>query len=347
MTEELGPNTGSNSAKAPSRRRRGLISRAVGMGLGAASLGAAALQGQVRRLVGEDEADQTGEARSGVAGLVGGAVDGAIGLAAVSAEAVQQGVQAVWEVTAPLRRPVQAVTDVALAPARFAAAQVEPALNRLQERGQEELRASQRLMLGTIADIVDAVVAYLTDSPEVDHLIRRQLDRLLPWLANHPAVAELVRAQVDLILPKLAEHPAVYQLIEAQVQQLVESEVVQELIRTQAARYLKHLAENPDPLQALVRTQGDAYIEYLNQNPEEVQRLVSGQSRGLVEELRDEARERAVTADSAVEMLVRTLLRRPQRSELPPPPEPVQRRAESPVLPSDYIPSKRKGNDGG
>ncbi|MCS6843376.1 MAG: hypothetical protein NZ528_03495 [Caldilineales bacterium] len=351
MTEEQGQRAQQVEAKA-APQRRGLLSRAVGMGMGAATLGMSALRGQVRQLVGADNAAPA-EELTGVARLVEGAVDGAVGLAVVSAEAAQQGLEAVlevnrrvWEGTAPLRRPVQAVADLALAPARAVTAQVEPALNRLQERGQEELAASQRLMLGTIADIVDAVVAYLADSPEVDRLIRIQLERVLPRLADHPAVAELVRAQVEAILPKLADHPAVYQLIEAQVRQLMDSGVVQQLIQTQAARYLQHLADHPDVLQALIRTQGDAYIEYLNQNPEPVQRLVSGQSRGLVEELRDEARERAVTADSAVEMLVRTLLRRPQRSELPPPPEPVVRRAESAVLPSDYIPPKRKNDDG-
>lgn len=65
----------------------------------------------------------------------------------------------------------------------------------------------------------------------------------------------------------------------------------------------------------------DEFIERLADNPE-VQQLVQQQSIGLASEIRDEVRERTVTADNVVEDIVRRILRRPSRGELPePPPE--------------------------
>jgi len=55
--------------------------------------------------------------------------------------------------------------------------------------------------------------------------------------------------------------------------------------------------------------------------------LIAGQTLGLTSEIADEVRERTVTADSVVEMFVRSLLRRPPRQDLPDPPSGVKQQA--------------------
>ncbi len=61
-------------------------------------------------------------------------------------------------------------------------------------------------------------------------------------------------------------------------------------------------------------------------------------------QMRDEVRERTVTADGLVDLVVRNLLRLKPREELPSPPEAVQRRAEIAHLPSDYTRESINGN---
>lgn len=63
----------------------------------------------------------------------------------------------------------------------------------------------------------------------------------------------------------------------------------------------------------------DQYIEYLTTNPE-VQELVQTQSTGLANEVIEEVRERTVSADSLLEGMARSFLRRLPRRALPPPP---------------------------
>ena len=55
--------------------------------------------------------------------------------------------------------------------------------------------------------------------------------------------------------------------------------------------------------------------------------MVQTQSIGLAEEVVEEVRERTVSADNFVEGVVRAVLRRPSRSELPYPPEELRLRA--------------------
>lgn len=73
----------------------------------------------------------------------------------------------------------------------------------------------------------------------------------------------------------------------------------------------------------------DEFIERLAENPE-VQLLVQQQSIGLATEIRDEVRERTVTADNALESIVRRVLRRAPRAELPEPPLEVRQQAGRP-----------------
>lgn len=70
----------------------------------------------------------------------------------------------------------------------------------------------------------------------------------------------------------------------------------------------------------------DQSIHYLTLN-QEVQELVKIQSTGLADEAIEELRERAVSADSFLEGLIRFVLRRRPRIEIPPPPEDVRAHA--------------------
>jgi hypothetical protein len=72
----------------------------------------------------------------------------------------------------------------------------------------------------------------------------------------------------------------------------------------------------------------DTYIEYLTNNPE-VKELVQSQSTGLATEVIEEVRERTVSADTFLEGLARSLLRREPRSHLPVPPANVRLNAAS------------------
>jgi hypothetical protein len=70
----------------------------------------------------------------------------------------------------------------------------------------------------------------------------------------------------------------------------------------------------------------DNAIQYLTAN-DEVQELVQSQSAGLVDNVIEEARERTVSADNFLEALVRSVLRRPPRWQLPEPPPQVRDQA--------------------
>ena len=118
------------------------------------------------------------------------------------------------------------------------------------------------------------------------------------------------------------------QLIDDVVTAFADNEAIQELIRTQAGDYLTYLNDSPEELDDLVQDVGDRYVKYLHdENPDDVQDLIAGQTLGLTAEIADEVRERTVTADSVVEMFVRSLLRRPPRQDLPDPPPGVRRQA--------------------
>jgi len=63
-------------------------------------------------------------------------------------------------------------------------------------------------------------------------------------------------------------------------------------------------------------------------NPE-IQQLITTQTTGLVEEIVEEVRERTVGADLFLEGIVRMILRRKPRYQLPSPPLAVQNRAKT------------------
>ena len=62
----------------------------------------------------------------------------------------------------------------------------------------------------------------------------------------------------------------------------------------------------------------DDFIDYLGDKPE-VQELIAGQTTGLAGEVLNEVRERTVSGDSFLEGIVRAVMRKSPRAELPPP----------------------------
>lgn len=235
----------------------------------------------------------------------------------------------VERVAEPFMAPLNAigVTKVVRLRVESITSTVELVADNLEDRGRTGLLLGDGAASDVIGGVIDNVLAYLRQNPEVSQLIDAQIERLLPVLGAHPAVQQLVREQVAAILPELIDDPA-----------------VQELIRAQAGAYIAYLGTSPEQVQPLIRQQGDIYIDYLNVHPAPVQALVQGQSLSLAGQLRDEVRERTVTGDSLVDSIVRSILRLKPREELPPPPEEVQRRAESGRLTSDYTRGRENGS---
>jgi hypothetical protein len=264
----------------------------------------------------------------------------ALGSVLTASDLVEEGVTTALAVNRRVLTTVERVTEPLLAPLDAVSASPgscasrsrrSPQLSRrwsvgLEDKGRTGLLAGDGAAADAIGGVIDNVLAYLRQNPEVAELIDAQVQRLLPVLGAHPAVQQLVRDQVSAILPELVNEPA-----------------VQELIRAQAGQYIAYLQTAPDTVQPLIRQQGDIYIDYLNDHPAPVQTLVQGQSLSLAGQLRDEVRERTVTGDSLVDSIVRGILRLKPREELPPPPEQVQRRAESGRLTSDFV----RGRDNG
>jgi hypothetical protein len=109
---------------------------------------------------------------------------------------------------------------------------------------------------------------------------------------------------------------------------------LERLVRAQAQSLLDELADDPH-LSSVIRTQGDHYVDHLQEHPQAVQALIRGQSVGLAEEVANSVRQRTVSADILLERIVRTVLRRKPRRDLPEPPPEVRDRAETHRLHSD------------
>ena len=263
----------------------------------------------------------------------------AIGSVLTAGDLLDEGVSAALEVNRRVLGQVERVAEPLLAPldalgvTKVVRQQVvtitttvETVVGGLEDKGRTGLLLGDGAAADVVGGVIDNVLAYLRQNPEVNQLIDAQIERLLPVLSTHPAVYQLVRDQVAAILPELMNDPA-----------------VQALIRAQAGAYIAYLQSDPEQVQPLIRQQGDIYIDYLNDHPAPVQTLVQGQSLSLAGQLRDEVRERTVTGDSLVDSVVRSILRLKPREELPPPPEDVQRRAESGRLTSDFIRGRNNG----
>lgn len=226
------------------------------------------------------------------------------------------------EIAEPVRIPLRAlgVTGLVMKPVDAVTHRVESVVETLDEKGQSGLVETSGLAIESTGAFIDAVLVYVQDHPQIDALVEAQIDKVVPILEDNPAILQLVHKYVELIVPPLSR-----------------SVPIQDLIRAQAKTYIDYLSEHPEILEELIRTQGDDYIDYLNHYPAAVQSLIQGQGLGMASEIRDEVRERTVTADTAMDIIVRSVLRRPIQSEPPIPPEDVRRRAEYGRLPSDYV----------
>jgi hypothetical protein len=257
----------------------------------------------------------------------------------------QGAIKAAGTVAGAVAAPLDAlgVTDLVARPVQAVGGRVAETVAGLEARGRAGLTDGVNAVVigagAAIAPVVDAVLDLLEENERVRALIRVQLDWLLPALAEHPALQALVRAQVTALLPQLTADETVTGLIRAQVAallpELARDPAITALALAQVAAVLPALDDN-QAVQALIRAQGDRYVEYLNAHPAAVQSLVQGQSLTLANQVREEVRERTVTADSLVDIIVRNILRLPPREEMPPPPPDVSRRADSARLPSDF-----------
>lgn len=142
------------------------------------------------------------------------------------------------------------------------------------------------------------------------------LEDIVGFAGNNRGVKSLVDAQIDRLLPVLVTDPT-----------------IQALLVEQLGTWIAGLATRADTLDPLVREVGDRYIAYLNEHPDDVQNLVQGQAMGMASEVRDSVRKTTVTGDNALEMVVRALLRRTPRENLPPPniPNPYASSGQSPA----------------
>jgi len=341
------------AASPAASRDDSLMDSLVRLGVGGVSLGAR-LARQPLALLDELGGRRSEEAATAQAAPISEqAMDGVIGVAAETGQLARRGARSVlglhrrvWRMTEPARRPLDALGVTAAVQA--VAGRAEARMDALQAIGHSEVELSRQRVVGTLGGVIDGIIAYLADNPQVDALIGVQVDKLLPQLAEHPAIERLIDAQIEKILPKLAQSEAIHDLIAAQVERLLpelaQSEGIHDLIAVQVAQILPTLAID-EQIELLIRAQGDKYIDYLNEHPDKVRNLVSGQSVGLAGQMLNEVRERTVTADSVAEMVVRNLLKKKPRSDVAEPSAIVQARAASRILPSDFVPQKDSTNE--
>lgn len=214
-------------------------------------------------------------------------------------------------------------------------------LARWIEVGRQEEHRSRHVARAVLGQAVDEIVDIISASPAIGRLVDRQVAILLPKLAADPQLALLVEEVAGRYIDTLAQQPEGVDLL---VQVLAgrylnylseHPEELDTLVQRVAGNYLAYLQQQPEEVQVLIRSQGDTYITYLNQHPQQVQTLIQGQSLSLTSEIVEQVRQRTVTGDSLVEVIARSLLRRPLRSELPGPPPEVKRWAQRGRLADD------------
>lgn len=122
--------------------------------------------------------------------------------------------------------------------------------------------------------------------------------------------------------------------VEQVVAYLRENPEMEALVKSQAEALLARLQDDPQ-VTSLVRSQGDEYLDHLRENPQGVQELVQGQSVGMVNEILDVVRRQASLVDSRLEDVVRAMLGRRPRDQVPGPSPEVRALAGNPRLRSD------------
>jgi hypothetical protein len=156
--------------------------------------------------------------------------------------------------------------------------------------------------IGLIFSSQDALLKSVKTADKVSRLVGGKIAKV-----SSPVYSSRLLAPVRDRIDRLAEHG------QSQVENWIE------VGRREEARS-RALANTA------LTEQVDSSIEYLTSN-QEVQELVQSQSVGLVGAIIEETRERTVSADNYLEAWVRTVLRRPMRSELPPPPPEIREKA--------------------
>jgi hypothetical protein len=179
---------------------------------------------------------------------------------------------------------------------------IEPAVTQVQaQRNHEQARLA---LIGLVFEMQDNLRHSLTLLGKMENLAGRFLDPFLKPLRTH-RLFDPARSEINRLVDR------------------GETEIARWVARgRQEDAHSRVLAEMA--FDDVV----DTYIEYLAANPE-VQDLVQSQSTGLANEVIEEVRERTVSADTFLEGVARSLLRRVPRRALPEPPNSVRQHAAS------------------
>ncbi|MEI2784677.1 MAG: hypothetical protein V9E82_03095 [Candidatus Nanopelagicales bacterium] len=200
----------------------------------------------------------------------------AIGSALTAGDLLEEGVSTALAVNRRVVTTVERVAELFMAPldglgvtklvrqqVGTITATVDAVVGGLEDKGRTGLLTGEGVAADVIGGVIDSVLAFLRQNPEVNQLIDAQIARILPALGAHPAVQQLVRPG--------DRHPA-----------RIDQRPGGAGVDPRAGRpYIAYLQTNPDLVQPLIRQQGDIYIDYLNDHPAPVQTLVQGQSLSL------------------------------------------------------------------
>ena len=183
------------------------------------------------------------------------------------------------------------------------------------EPAAEDARAVvlRQLAVGMIFEVQDRLVRGLDYLSLVLGYVDRRTAEPIRWFGHRPVVRPVVR-RLELLADRGAQ------------------EVTRWRTRGRAEETWSRAMANTAFTEIV-----DEVLHYMGDNPE-VMKLVQTQSTGLATEVMEETRERTVSADTVVEGIVRSLLRRTPRNELPPPSPTVRQSAV--IVPATRRPRK-------
>lgn len=172
--------------------------------------------------------------------------------------------------------------------------------------GLAEEQRSRNFAAAALDDLVDGAIGYLARRPAV----AQALGEIVRSPAMDDAVEQILAGPaVDQALRRVAQSPALDDTITQVAQGPAIEQAVRHLVRTPAME---------DAVTHLVRTPAmEDAIETLAQSPALVT-LVTTQSSSVAGEILGQVRRRAADSDGRIEALARRILRRPERTALPP-----------------------------
>ncbi len=147
------------------------------------------------------------------------------------------------------------------------------------------------------------------------------------WNRNVPGLDELI----DLVVARVTESAAAERLVDKFVAYLTRNENVDRLVEAYTDHVI-HKLETSDRLTEVVRRETNRYLAYLEDHPELIEALVEEQSYSVAGSMSGTIRRRTVAADNAIEAVIRRILRRRPRKDVPAPPPDVRRQ----VIPEEY-----------